>query len=160
MTFKTLRVLGAAAACALAGVPALAQEAEYRGGGYVSDPSGCEAHGWGQVTQFTARFLPVGRHGNEDASLSMYFGTWSANYRFESDFPLDTWLDVTEYGGLGENVFAYLPDPPPRIRMSRPTANTTIGGDEAELHYLLDFQNYGSLEGCTMRGEVWLRRLS
>ncbi|MCC6000357.1 MAG: hypothetical protein JJU19_05755 [Pararhodobacter sp.] len=159
MTGKILVAVCAVAACAVAGAPAAAQDAEYRGGGYVSDSSGCEAHGWAGISQFSARFLPVGRYGNEAASLSMYFGTWAKNYRFPRDFPFDTWMDVTEFGGVGDNVFAFSPDPPPRIRLSLPPVTTTIGGSEAELHYLLEFQNFGDLAGCTIRGELWVRRL-
>lgn len=158
MTGRILTALCVAAAYALAAAPAAAQDAEYRGGGYLTDFSGCDEHGWQNNTQFTARFVPTWSFGRDDAGISLYFGTWAKNYRFPRDFPLNTWMDVTQFTGVGGDGFSYEPDPAPRLRLARPSVPTTIGGDEAELHYLMEFEDFGALEGCTARGELWVRR--
>jgi len=139
--------------------PVLAQDIEYRGGGYLSDPVNCEAHGWGQLTQFTARYLPIGRWGNEDPSLSMFFGDYAVNYRFPQDWEEGRFFEITEFGAVGDNVFSWRPDPPPRFRILVPGVVTTVFHDE-ELHRLFEVEHWNGLAGCTIRGEVWLRRRS
>lgn len=148
------------AACAVAAAPAAGQLVLYTGGGFISDSSGCQPGGWVGVTQFLARYLPGGGAGNPDASLSLFFPTYALNYSFSSNFEFGVFTQVIEVGSLGNGAFVGTTSPLPRIRITLPAATTTIGGSAAELHYLLDFQNFNFDPGCTVRGELWVRRRS
>jgi len=150
--------LGATAALVL-GLAATAATAQtrYRGGGFISDYSGCESY-WGSTTRIAAlaRARPAGLSGNSttDHRLSLFVGTTAYHLRFPAD-AVGQWVDTVEDGLIGSGAYyAANFDPRIQVRQARQPRNTTRSG---EVLMTLDIRNFEHVQGCNVRVSVVMR---
>lgn len=141
---------------ALGAAPA---RAEYAGGGYLSDYSGCEANGWPVVTEmFRARYSPSEEGGrNCELVLNLAVGGVMV-YRLNSTMaPSRLWRTAQGFATWGA-LYASNPRPSLRVveRRNATTGNASIPRTP-EIYMQVRIRNFNGARGCTVTANIMLR---
>jgi len=139
-------------------VPAATAQAEYVGGGYLTNARGCDAAGWPtMIEMFRARYVPSGNGRISTVVLDLAVGG-TMIYNLRGDLNESRrWLRGSGYavwGGL------YRSRPLPRVqvlqRMSATTGNARVPGHE-QIRMSLRIRNFNGRGGCTVDAHMMLR---
>lgn len=116
---------------------------EYRGGGYISGFTNCEAHGWSGTERVLARLRPAGMAGNhpDTTRFSMILTAGTVIYHY-SGLPSAEWNTVTAWGAFTVihqyNILARF----------LPGSTTDFSGPPDRIFIHAEVNNFGDLEGC------------
>jgi hypothetical protein len=139
-------------------LPASTAQAEYVGGGYLTNARGCEVAGWPtMIEMFRARYDPSGAGRISTVVLDLAVGgTMIYNIRGDLD-ESRRWRRANGYavwGGL------YRSQPRPRVlvleRMSATTGNATVPGHE-QIRMSMRIMNFNGRRGCSVDAHMMLR---
>ncbi|KPQ07392.1 MAG: hypothetical protein HLUCCA12_06140 [Rhodobacteraceae bacterium HLUCCA12] len=121
-------------------------QVQFRGGGYVSNFSGCEDYGWNADTNMMirARYSPGELAANDNrTSLSVYLPMGAENYSRRGSFGRNF------RGVQGSFVWSgggrIIPRPRVRVIAQNPQ---NISDTTGEIQMRLRVRNFGVLEGC------------
>lgn len=150
-----LRLGAAALTLGAFAAPAMAQ-AEFHGGGFLSNfSSACAADGWSGVQQVVVRLRPANEGGNPNQNVAnLFMDSYTLHYRFPAVNP-NTWVDVTEATSIGGS-FSTQTSPRPRIRVLPVPSNTTFNANERQV--IAEIDNFSYLANCSVRVNLWLHR--
>ncbi|MCB1390262.1 MAG: hypothetical protein KDK12_14145 [Rhodobacteraceae bacterium] len=151
-----LRVLaGALAGAALLGSAPVAQAAtELRGGGFVSDFSGCDQNGWAGTERVLVRFRPAGQDGNSPdfSSITLLFNSGAINFLIPDQDP-SNWIETTS-----TQIFSGFSLDPVPTQLRLLSISAQIDATTEMLFASFEVNNFSSLEGCSAFIRVALGR--
>ncbi|MCB1396398.1 MAG: hypothetical protein H6898_06975 [Rhodobacter sp.] len=155
---QSTRFLPVAVACGLA-FAALPAQAEYAGGGYLSDYRGCESNGWPtNIEMVRARYSPSEEGGNtSEIVLDLAVGA-SMVYRVNGALePNNRWRAAEGYNTWGA-LYRSTPRPSLQIRERR---SAISGGATIPASYQIYMQvrirNFNGARGCYATANLMLR---
>ena len=99
-----------------------AQTVEFRGGGFFSFSTQCEAEGWGGTTYASVRYRPPMLASNDPSTrFSVFFPLFYATNFMLPTGNLTATYKAVEGGSLGAGIWIYPTKPKMRVTLSTPS---------------------------------------
>lgn len=144
LTARLACLAATAALLGAMGATAASAQVQFRGGGFVSNFSGCEQYGWrDQSLMIRARYRPAELSQDNTTSLSLYLHNGAENYSRSGplDFTFQSLQGNFIWTGSGRTT------PRPRIRVLTQDPEV-ITAETRDIQMRFRIRNFGVLPGC------------
>lgn len=133
-----------------------AQTVEFRGGGFFSFSTQCQAEGWEGTTYASVRYRPpkVGSNGNS-TRFSVFFPLFYATNFILPTGNLTAAYKTVDGGGLGSSLWVYPTKPKMRVTLRSPSA---VNASTEAVRLKGQINGFDNVKNCVVDFDVNLTR--
>ena len=133
-----------------------AQTVEFRGGGFFSFSTQCQAEGWSGTTYASARYRPPKVGSNDQSTrFSVFFPLFYATSFVLPTGNLTATYKAVEGGGLGSTLWIYPTKPKMRVTLRSPSA---VNASTEAVRLKGQINGFDNVKNCVVDFDVNLTR--